>query len=147
MPLRVGLVMISVATLIATSEGLGSASPQSRLEAFSRTANQSAQSGFRGNQAFCAQRPLWGSLAYQASSGRPSLRVNLRRLPKNALVGINWSNSAVRGYLIATVRTDGHGDSIPGSQHLLRPAESRGYKVVLTWPTNNDAVATMWPCR
>ena len=142
--LKLGLLIVSVTTLIASWDGAGSASPPNRL-----TASESSvpvQSGYEGNENFCAQQPLNGTLAYRVSSGRASIRVALRGLPKRVLVGIDWSNNAARGYLIGTIRSDGHGGSIPGSEKLFRPPESRGYKVILTWPTNKKTLGTMWPC-
>jgi len=147
--LKLRLLLVSVVTLSATWSGVGGASLQTRLMTAKESAGQSSvpvQSGYDGNEVFCAPQPLRGTLSYRVSSGRASVRVAIRHLPRSTLVGIDWSNNAVRGYLIGTVRSDGGGDSIPGSERLFRPAEARGYKVVLTWP-NNDPGATMWPCR
>jgi hypothetical protein len=147
---KLGLLIVSVATLSASWIGVGGASPQTRLTAAKETAGQSSvmvQSGYGGKQTFCAPQPLSGTVLYRVSSGRASIRAVIRHLPKSALVGINWTNNATGGDLIGTLRSDNRGDSIPGSERLFRPTESRGYNVVLTWPTNIHTLATMWPCR
>ena len=146
---KLGLLIVSVATLSASWNGVGGASPQNRLAAAKEIAGQSSvpvQSGYGSNQTFCAPQPLSGTISYSVSSGRTSIRAVIHQLPKSALVGINWANNAVRGYVIGTLRSDKRGDSIPGSERLFRPAESRGYNVILTWPSNIHVVATMWPC-
>jgi hypothetical protein len=71
------------------------------------------QSGYDSNEDFCPQGSFGGTIRYRVSSGRATIRVALRRLPKAALVGVEWSNNTVRGYLIGTVRTDRRGNSIP----------------------------------
>ncbi len=146
---KLGLLLVSVVALSATWNGVGGASLQIRLMTAKQSAGEASvpvQSGYEGNEVFCAPQPLKGTLTYRVSSRRASVRVAIRHLPRSTLVGIDWSNNAVRGYLIGTVRSDGGGDSIPGSERLFRPAEARGYKVVLTWP-HHDPGATMWPCR
>jgi hypothetical protein len=147
---KLGLLVVSVATLSTTWIGVGGASPQNHVTAARETAGQSSVpvlSAYGGDETFCAPQPLNGTISYRVSAGRATIRAVLGHLPKNALVGINWANNAVRGYLIGTLRSDKRGGSIPGSETLLRPAESHGYHLVLTWPTNTHALATMWPCR
>ena len=147
---KLGLLIVSVAMLSVSWNAVGGASPQNRLAAAKEIAGQSSvpvQSGYGSNQTFCAPQPLIGTISYRVSSGRASIRAVIHQLPKSALVGINWANNAGRGYLIGTLRSDKRGDSIPGSETLFRPAESRGYNVVLTWPSNIHGLATMWPCR
>ena len=144
---KLGLLIVSVATLSISWIGVGGASPHLAPKV-TGTAGQGSlklQSGYGGKQIFCAPQPLSGTVTYRVSSGRPSIRAVIRHLPKGALVGINWANNDVRGYLIGTLRSDKRGDSIPGSERLFRPAESRGYNLVLTWP-NTTPLATMWPC-
>ncbi len=146
--LKLGLLLVSVVTLSATWNG-GGASLQTGLMTAKPSVGESSvpvRSDYDGNEVFCAPQPLRGTLSYRVSSGRASVRVAIRHLPRSTLVGIEWSNNAVRGYLIGTARSDRSGDSIPGSERLFRPAEARGYKVVLTW-RKNDSGATMWPCR
>jgi hypothetical protein len=145
---KLGLLIVSVATLSASWIDVGAASPQpaSKVTGTAGQSSLTAQSGYGGKETFCAPQPLSGTVSYRVSSGRASIRAVIRDLPKSALVGINWANNEVRGYLIGTVRSDQRGDSIPGSERLFRPAESQGYRVVLTWPTNTHALATMWPC-
>jgi hypothetical protein len=146
---KLGLLIVSGATLSISWTGVGGASTQNQPTAARATAGESSvpvQSAYGGHETFCARQPLSGTISYRVVSGRASIRAVIRQLPKRALVGINWANNAVRGYLIGTLRSDGRGDSIPGSERLFRPAESQGYNVVLTWPTNTHELATMWPC-
>jgi hypothetical protein len=146
---KLGFLVVGVATLTVSWNGVGGASPQNRLAAAKEVASQSSvpvQSGYGSNQVLCAPQPLSGTISYRVSSGRASIRAVIHQLPKSALVGINWANNAVRSYVIGTLRSDQRGDSIPGSERLFRPAESRGYNVILTWPSNIHVVATMWPC-
>jgi hypothetical protein len=148
--LRLGLLIIGVSTLSASWNGVGAASPENRVIAAKTGAGQSSMPVLGGhdvNEVFCSPQPLSGTLSYRVSSGKASLRSTIHHLPKDALVGINWANNAVRGYLIGTVRSDKRGDSIPGSERLFRRPESGGYNVVLTWPTNTQPLATIWPCR
>jgi len=138
--LKLGLLLVSVVTLSVTWNGVGGASLQTRLMTATQSAGQSSVpvSGFSGDEVFCAEQPLSGTLSYHVSSGRASVRVAIHHFPRSTLVGIEWSTNAAHGYLIGTVRSDGIGGSVPGSERLFRPAEARGYKVVLTW-TNNDS--------
>jgi hypothetical protein len=148
--LKLGLLIVSVATLSATWNAAGSASPGNQVTAARASGGQSSvslQSGYGRSQTFCAPQPLSGTFSYRVSSGRASLRAVVHHLPRTALVGSDWTNNTVRGYLIGTLQTDDHGTSISGSERLFRPAEAQGYNVVLTWPTNTRALATMWPCR
>ena len=146
---KLGLLVVSVATLSASWIGVGGASPQpaAKVTGTAGQASRTVQAGYDDKQTFCAPQPLSGTVSYRVSSGRASIRAVVRHLPKSALVGVNWANNADRDYVIGTLRSDNRGDSIPGSERLFRPAESRGYDVVLTWPTNIHALATMWPCR
>lgn len=145
---KLGLLIISVATLNVYWFGVGAAGSQStRVTGTAPQSSLAALSGSIGEQTFCAPQPLSGTVSYRVSSGRASIHVVLRHLPKSALLGIDWANNAVRGYLIGTLRSDRHGDSIPGSERLFRRAEAQGYRVVLTWPSNTHPLATMWPCR
>ncbi len=137
-----------VVTIVLGSCG-GVASHVSSSSSTTKLANPSSmpvQSGYDRNEDFCAQGPFGGIIDYRVNSGRATIRVALRRLPKAALVGIEWSNNTVRGYLIGTVRTDRRGNSIPGSERLFRTGESRGYRIVLTWPDDNEALGNLWPC-
>ena len=146
---KLGLLIVSVATLSVSWNGVGGGSTENRLAATEEIAGQSSvpvQSGYGSNQTFCALQPLSGTITYRVNSSRASIRADIHQLPKSALVGINWANNAIRGYLIGTLRSDKRGDSIPGSERLFRPAESCGYDVVLTWPSNIQVSATMWPC-
>jgi len=145
--LKSGLAIVGVAIVLASCGGGVATSTNS--PSMTKTANLSSipvQSGYNGNEDFCAQQPFGGTIEYRVSSGRATIRVALRRLPKTALVGIEWSNNTVRGYLVGTVRTDGRGNSIPGSEKLFRTGESRGYRIVLTWPNDNQALGNLWPC-
>ena len=145
--MRLGLAMI-VGTIVLGSCG-GVASHVSSPSTTTKAADLSSmpvQSGYDRNEDFCAQGSFGGTIRYRVSSGRATIRVALRRLPKAALVGIEWSNNTVRGYLIGTVRTDRRGNSIPGSERLLRIGESRGYRIVLTQPDDNQAIGNLWPC-
>ena len=144
---RLGLLIVSMATLSASWIVAGpSKQSAAKLTATADRSSLRVQSGYGGNQTFCAPQPLIGTISYRVRSGRASIRAVIRHLPKSALVGINWANNDVRGYLIGTLRSDKRGDSIPGSERLFRSAESRGYNLILTWPNNAHPLATMWPC-
>jgi hypothetical protein len=136
-----------VAVLVVTTpEGPSAGSPEGTKAA--NATSVPVQTGYAGNESFCAAggQPFRGTIDYRVSSDRATIHVDVRRLPKNALVGIEWSNNTVRGYLVGTVRTDGRGDSIARSAKLFRAGETRGYRVVLTWPDDNHALGNLWPC-
>ena len=146
--MRSGLAIVGVVIVLASCAGGGGAT-STHSPSTTKTVNLSSipvQSGYDGNEDFCAQQSFAGTIEYRVSSGRATIRVALRRLPKTALVGIEWSNNTVRGYLVGTVRTDGRGNSIPGSEKLFRTGESRGYRIVLTWPNDNHSLGNLWPC-
>jgi Neocarzinostatin family len=104
------------------------------------------QSGYGANENFCAQPPLKGTVRYLVTSDRASLGVDLRGLPPRSLIGVDWANNTVRGYLVGTLASDARGASRAGSAKLYRTGEVRAYKLVLTWPDDNHAVGTLWPC-
>jgi len=144
---RFAVIAAVVAVLmVAASEGSSAGSPSG-----TKAVNASSvpvQTGYDGNENFCAAsgKSFRGSIEYRVGSGRATIQVDLRRLPKKALIGIDWSNNTVRGYLIGTVRTDGRGDAIGRSAKLFRAGETRGYRLVLTWPDDNHALGNLWPC-
>lgn len=143
---RVCSIFASLA-IVATSFA-GSASGAMLFEG-SRSSHMSSvpiQSGFSSNETFCAASPLKGTISYEVSSGHASLAVAVKGLPRRTLVGIDWANNTVRGYQVGTLRSDSRGRSIANTAKLFRSGETRGYKLVLTWPDNTRVVGTLWPC-
>ena len=90
----------------ASRTGGASASPPLVKASSSRPAPIPVQAGFGSNETFCAQPPLKGAISYQVKSGRATLGVGLEGLPRRTLVGIDWANNTVRGYLVGDLRTD-----------------------------------------
>lgn len=142
---KLGLALGGISLFIASCGGSATTSPSSTTQARNQASTE-VQSGFDGNEDFCAQQPLKGQIEYRVSSGRASMHVAVSGLPLNAFVGIDWANNTVRGYLVGSVRTDSRGASRPNSVNLYRPGETRGYRIVLTWPDDNHAVGNLWPC-
>ena len=87
---------------------------------------------YGGREDFCAVAPLTGHILYDGTTGSAVLTLSVADLPRNALVGINWSNNHIRGYLIASFETDSKGAARQSSLHFFRPAEMKGVEVILT---------------
>ena len=105
------------------------------------------QTGYGGQEYFCAQQPLRGEIHYDGVSGNVSMNVTVDGLPPNTFVSVNWLNNTVRGYVIGSFATGHAGGSIPTSLRLFRPGETRGYQILLTTaatiPVN---LGVLWPC-
>ncbi len=92
------------------------------------------ESGFRGREDFCAGAPLSGHVLYDGTAGQllPSLlTVAISGLPHDSEVYVDWSNDHIRGYIIASFKTDSAGMPIPSSVGMGRPAKVRGVEMVL----------------
>jgi hypothetical protein len=142
----IGLAAILLLVPLTACSGGGATTSASSTTQAKGRASIPVQSGFDGDENFCAQHPLNGQIEYRVSSGRASMRIAVGGLPSNAYVGIDWVNNTVRGYLVGSVRTDNRGDSEPNTVNLLRPGETRGYKIILTSPDNIHVVGNLWPC-
>ena len=146
--IRAGVTLAACSALTVSCGG-GATHPSS---SFSTTMPKThistpAQSGFGQDEDFCAQRPLDGTIVYRASSGNVTMDVEVKGLPRKSLVVIDWANNTVRGYEVGLIATDTDGTSIPSSLDLFRPAETRGYKLVLTTAgINATTLGTLWPC-
>jgi hypothetical protein len=143
---KIGSLVALLAFGVSSFEGSASASHVSAEGRSAKTSSISVQSGYDSNEAFCAEQPLSGGISYLVRSGRASLNVAVRGLPRRALIGVDWANNTVRGYLVGTLRTDARGVSISSSGKLYRTGETRGYRLVLTWPSNTHAIGNLWPC-
>ncbi len=105
------------------------------------------QTGFGGNEDFCAQRPLSGEIDYNGTTGDVSMRLAVGGLPKSQVVVINWANNTVRGYEIGYFLTHQAGIPKSTSLRLSRAGEERGYKIVLTTAANAPrTLGVLWPC-
>jgi hypothetical protein len=92
------------------------------------------EAGYRGLQNFCAGAPLSGHVLYDGTAGQlvPSvLTAAVAGLPPDIVVYVDWSNYHVRGYIIASFKTDSAGAPIPSSVSMGRLAETRGVEMVL----------------
>jgi hypothetical protein len=92
------------------------------------------ESGYRGLEDFCAGAPLSGHVLYDGAAGQlvPSvLTVAVAGLPPNSVVYVDWSNDHIRGYIIASFKTDSAGAPIPSSVGADRLAEVRGAEMDL----------------
>jgi hypothetical protein len=92
------------------------------------------QAGYRGPEDFCAETPLTGHVLYDGTTGQlvPSvLMLGVAGLPPNSVAYVDWSNDQIRGYIIASFRTDSAGTPIPSSVSMGRLAEVRGVEMVL----------------
>jgi hypothetical protein len=92
------------------------------------------EAGYRGSEDFCAGAPLSGHALYDGSAGHlvPGvLTAAVAGLPPNSEVYVDWSNDHIRGYIIASFRTDFAGAPIPSSVSMGRFAETRGVEMVL----------------
>jgi hypothetical protein len=59
------------------------------------------------------------------------LAVAVTGLPRDNVVYVDWSNDHVRGYIIASFKTNSAGMPIPSSVSVGRLAEVRGVEMVL----------------
>jgi len=143
-----GLTLAACSTLTVSCGGGTPRSPISSSTTMPEAhISTPVQSGFGQDEDFCAQLPLHGTIEYRASEGNATMEVEVKGLPPKSLVVIDWVNNTVRGYEVGSIATDGTGTSNPSSLNLFRPAETRGYKIVLT-TTAVDAtiLGTLWPC-
>lgn len=93
-----------------------------------------SEAGYRRREDFCAGAPLSGHVLYDGTAGQlvPGvLTVAVAGLPPDNVVYVDWSNDHIRGYIIASFRTDSAGTSIPFSVSMGRLAEVRGVEMVL----------------
>jgi hypothetical protein len=90
------------------------------------------QGEYGGRENFCAAAPLSGHILYDGTTGSAVLTLSVGGLPRNNLVGVNWSNNHIRGYLLATFETDSKGTARQASLHFFRPGEVRGVEMILT---------------
>lgn len=99
-----------------------------------RPANRSVAvgGGYGGRENFCADAPLKGQILYDGTGGYAALSLSVAGLPPNRLVGLNWQNNDVRGYLIASFQTGPTGRSRQSTLRVFRPGEVRGIGLVLT---------------
>jgi hypothetical protein len=92
------------------------------------------EAGYRGREDFCAVTPLSGHVLYDGTAGQlvPGvLTVAVADLPPDSEVNVDWSIDDIRGYIIASFKTDSAGTPIPSSVSMGRLAEVRGVEVVL----------------
>ncbi|HWF16368.1 MAG TPA: hypothetical protein VG244_09330 [Acidimicrobiales bacterium] len=108
------------------------------------------EAGYRGVENFCASGPLSGHVFYSGTEGQlvPSvLTVAIAGLPPNVPVYVDWSNNDIRGYIIASFKTDPMGTPIPSSVIMGRLAEVRGVEMVLEGTTVPPTVfGRLEPC-
>ncbi len=90
------------------------------------------QGEYGGREDFCAAAPLTGHILYDGTTGSAVLTLSVGGLPRNTLVGVNWSNDHIRGYLIATFETGSKGRAGQSTLHFFRPGEVKGVELILT---------------
>jgi hypothetical protein len=139
-----------VVSLVACSGGSTTAkrtSPTFRIPAPNQKV--AIETGYSETESFCAQTPLTGGVMYKVKSSEASLDLYLSGLPKEALVGLDWRNNDVRGYLIAAFFTDSHGHAIQSSLRFFRPGEVKGVGLVVTTESDGrpeTVVGRLGPC-
>ncbi len=102
---------------------------------------------YGGREDFCAVAPLTGHILYDGTTGSAVLTLSVGGLPRNARVGVNWSNDHIRGYLIASFETDSKGRARQSSLRFFRPGEVRGVEVILTGSgTQAPLLGRLEPC-
>jgi hypothetical protein len=92
------------------------------------------EAGYRGLQDFCAEAPLSGHVLYDGRAGQlvPGVLIaGVAGLAPDDMVYVDWSNDHIRGYIIASFKTDSAGAPIPSSVSMGRLAETRGVEMVL----------------
>jgi hypothetical protein len=108
------------------------------------------EAGYLGVEDFCGSGPLSGNVLYNGTEGRlvPGvLTVAAAGLPPNVPVYVDWSNNYIRGYIIASFKTDPVGTPIPSSVNIGRLAEVRGVEIVLESTTVPPTVfGRLEPC-
>jgi hypothetical protein len=102
--------------------------------------------GFAGDETFCGHGGATGRARYVVADGHITLVLALSGLPAQTELGIDWVNNPVRAYLVGTVETDQHGQTIAGSVDLFRGGEVRGTSLLLTTHQDGTVVARLTPC-
>ena len=108
------------------------------------------ESGFRGREDFCASEPLTGHVLYDGTMGHlvsGVLNVGVAGLPPNSIVYVDWSNNLIRGYIIASFKTNSVGQPIPSSMSMGRLAELRGVEIIRNCSGLGTSVTKPSPVR
>lgn len=142
-----GLAIMALSMLIASCGKGSTTSSSPSANPSSNMMTTPVQTGFGGQEYFCAQRPLGGEIDYNGTSGKVLMHLTVNGLPSKSFVVINWLNNTVRGYTIGSFTTGSDGSSVPTSLRLFRPGESRGYEIILTTASDNPkTLGILWPC-
>jgi hypothetical protein len=146
--LGAGLAGMALSMLITSCNKGAATSSSPSTNASSSMMTTPVQTGFGGQEHFCAQQPLGGEIDYNGTSGDALFKVTVDGLPSKSFVVINWLNNTVRGYAIGSFLAGHDGSSVPTSLRLFRPGETRGYEIILTTASDSPkTLGVLWPCR
>ena len=67
---------------------------------------------YRGTERLCLRSPLSGIAKYSVSAGTPSILLDIHGFPPKTGVGLDWINSAARGYMVGAFTSDASGSYI-----------------------------------
>lgn len=156
--LRIRRIIASSSALLTLGLGLGAcghpdqtasraAAPVSTATAGTDVLAVPLQSGYSHSEMFCARAPIVGTLDYVVHNTRASLKLQLRNLPSDSTIAVEWLNIVSGGYDLARFSTNSRGQAVGSSLWMYRPAEARGARVALTTATvSASQVGTLVPC-
>ena len=101
---------------------------------------------YRGTETFCLRSPLSGTARYSVHAGRVSFAVDIRGLPAQTGVGLDWINNPARGYLVGAVTTGASG-SYDGVARMFRAGEVRAVAIRFLRSDGTGLAGVGNPCR
>lgn len=144
---RVLLALLAVGTVAGACGFSGGSSATTSTAPPLPGATVTVQGEFAGNETFCADQPLAGTINYEVSGGQVRLKLDVQGLPAKSTVIVNWLNNSIRGYVIGEFVSNPAGDSVPTSLRIYRPGETHGYEVQLASSDAQGAVlGVLRPC-
>lgn len=158
--MRIRQITASCSALLTLGLGLGlaacghpdrtasrAAAPVSTATAGTDVLAVPLQSGYSHSETFCARAPIVGTLDYVVHNTRASLKLQLRKLPSDSTIAVEWLNIVSGGYDLAEFSTNSRGQAVRSSLRMYRPAEARGARVVLTTATvSASQIGFLVPC-
>lgn len=101
---------------------------------------------YRGIETFCLHSPLSGTARYSVHGSRVSFTLDVRGLPSETGIGLDWINNPARGYLVGAFTTGASG-GYDGVADMFRAGEVRGIAIRFQRSDGTGLPGTGKPCR
>jgi hypothetical protein len=83
---------------------------------------------YRGIETFCLRSPLSGTARYSVHAGRAGFVLDIHGFLPKMGVGLDWINTAARGYMVGAFTNDAAGGYV-GTAQMFRPGEVRAIAI------------------